>query len=1388
MTYSPFEPSTYDDEEQLKRYYENPDDGTYKGPNVEEGRPGPDGKVASTEAPTKPEAEPKAEEPNILEKAGKFIEENKKTIGRVGSTLAQTVPVVGRPIAAGIEAATADTDAEAEAAILGKVGLELGLVDFGMDAIGNIPGGASIDDTWDEMTRFKNPATRAARDMASVIVPSVAASFVAGPAAGRAVTAINGGKVAAGIASVTAGALADTSIAYLSDYSERDEGLARSTDEFLESIGRPMGLKIPQAIQVMDDDSPEVRRNKLMLEAGGLSVIGDAIGYLFKAGKPIMNWFEPKDDAAKAFKEIKVRENPDPDTVFRSMELEEEIAQITDELASTTDPSDIALLQTKQDALIEENAALFQSYFNTGRTSATVDPLASAIEEGQASRGWQTDEIGAKKLQQDPQRVTFDADVQSPLAPESARPTQAIPRANVARNAADIAATRSGTSTGIPAPLISKPMLKDGMELDEPSRAIVSRLVDDLNESGDFAANVDGFKYTKAQMNDDALDLFTEIVSAKDVDELRAALVPKKYVRQVSEQFSLELLDDASMPDVGKAIKYLSKEFLGEDVAAMSGRVMATTGKEVEAHLDAMRIFKGQANEDAVQDIIIDKLALLSEEYGTAKYTAGWSLRNLKWWQSTPDASEVAQQFSTFAKRNHEEAQQFSTDLRRFKEENPAMAANLMMAYDMSNGDVNTIAKLNAWAKTQINPMTAVVGSKFGSTSFNENLQGVIYNNVLSGLSAGRAMVGGVSSIALKPIDYMIGAGVRGVMKGNFNDVRKGMYAFGVEFDVMGRALNDGWQTFKKASNDPESMMQMLRKDYSFQASKNTDEILDRMALEYKRNGDVGNLFFARWNKANRYLSMSKFMRYGTNAMLGIDRATNIMMATMVSKFNAWDEAYTVGQKMDPEKLLAAQEKHYAKVFDPKTDLIKDSWTKQQAADIALNETTGVGDFLSKATTKLPALKAFMMFPNTGINQARKALSYTPFGAIPNSTRNAKALMATSPEQIDEVMVLHGISPDDPDKLRILDNMKTEYTGRLVVGSMTALGAAQYALSGNIRGNYPKDKARKNYLISNGWRPKTIKLGGVWVSYAGIQMLDPILAMVGDMAEYSSDMSSPFKEDMIEKIGWTLSQSFGSASPLTGLEPLIALTQGDESAMQRLMNNYSRMAIPLSSAQAVLAKGIDSSLKETYDDLQGYISSRIPIVNTTVPKKFDWWTGQPIQEIDNPMLRMLNAINPIPMSQAEEPWRIWVNQSGIDLSQMMLTDTTGTHKYSSAERSELSKLIGEQQIYKEVEKMMKNQKYNDQLDIVRAEMSTGKTFDELQPETRDLPVVKRLTNLVKDAKAVAEQQLLQRYPATQKKIKGKQMVDKKMQAGDPSGAFKQAEKTQQQLKQLESFR
>ena len=1371
---NPFDHTTYDDERQLREYRANMTDGTYQGPNVEPGRPGPDGKVASTEAPTEETAQPteQVQQPPTQEQP---TENNKLEFKGVSKE-----------------------DAEEMGSFYDNL-VPRGLIDFGMDVVGNIPGiGAKIDDAYDEATRFKNPNTQAARDMASVIVPSVAASMVAGPLGTKATAAINGGKVAQGLATAGIAGTLDVAIAGFSDYSERDEGIVRGIDDFLEKINRPLGLKMPEAIKIMDDDSPEVRKRKLMMEAAGLSIIGDAIGYALSAGKPIMRWFEPKDQRAATYKQIKMRENPDPDTVFRTQELDEEIMQLTDEIEAVNGVG-VDDLISRRDMLLEEQGALYKAYFNTGRSRATTDPLASYVQEMDSSRAWQTDEVGAKKLQQNPNLDTFDPDVQSQLGDAASRPRQSIPRANVARNAADIAANRSGVTAGLPPPLLTYPMMKDGLELGTNSRMQVRGLLEEQRRAGEYSAIVDGYRFTKKQMDESALDLFTEIVQARDVDMLREALMPEKYEKLITRSLSVNQLNDAAMPDVGKAIKYLSKEFLGEDIAAMSARAIETTAKEISVYTDAMRVFKGQVDEDAVMDTIIDKIKFLSEEYSIAKYSAHFSLRNFGWWNRKPNAEQLAAQFTEHAKKNHDSALNFHRELKQLKETDIESARTLILAYDLTEGDVTSMAAVTAWAKQQLSPMGMLKSGKDGRNAFSEGLWGVLYNNVLSGLSAGRAAVGAFSSLALKPVDYMIGAGVRGALGGDFSALRKGTYAFAVERDTIGRALSYGWQTFRKASRNPEQFIEMMRKDHDYARSiRGKMEVLDRMGEEFTKKNDLGSLAMLRWTQGNYQASLSPFARYGTNLMIGVDAMSTYMTASMVSKFKTFDEAYTAGMRMNDVKVAEAQRKQFEQVFDVKTNLIKSDWLNSQARDIALNEENALASNLGALISKYPALQYAIMFPSTSLNSMRKMISYTPFSLLPNSNRYAKTLYAKTPEQIDEVMTLHNIDVNDPDKLRIVDNLKNEYLGRIATGGMIVSSLAGYGIQGNIRGNYPRDKKARNALMSTpGWKPKTIKVAGNWVSYAGVIPLDPLLTIIGDLSYYANDISEPFKQDLMQKLIWTTTQAFASSTPLTGIEPLVAwVGSGDDGAMQRFLTNTARMAVPLSSGQGVLAKALDNANKEVYNDLQNYIGSRIPFVNMTVPDKIDWWTGTPVNEIDNPILRVMNAVNPIPVTQSLEPWREWINQSGLDLSTSLLTDTTGTHRYSAQERNIMSQYIGEQQIWKKIygdgkpggSGMMFNKKYNDQLDIVRAELSTGKTYDDLQPDTKNLPVVVRLNRLVQDAKRNAENKMFATYPTIAQKINGKKLVDNAMKAGDPSKAYSIAEKTQQELQQLGKFK
>lgn len=1329
-------------------------------------------------APTPTEAA--EEEEGFLESAIK----NPVVSAALQQTAKMTNPVFGRAIAAGVGALSADTKEEADKNVMDNIGGELALVDFGMDAIGNIPGAASIDDSWDEVTKFSNPNMQAVRDVASVIVPSMALTMAAGPLGAKGAAAVGGGKIVQGLSAISATAATDVAVTALSDYSERDEGMARGLDNFLESIGRPLGLKIPQAITVMDDDSPEVRQRKLMFETAGLSIIGDALGYMFSAGKPVLNWFQPKDEVAETFKQVKIRENPDPDTVFRTMELDEEIMQLDDEIFAAGD-ADVSELIARRDFLQEEAGALYNTYFNTGRTSATADPLESYVATQKSTRDYQTDQIGAQKIQENPELSEFDPNVQALIGDESARPRQSIPRANVARNAADIAAMESGAiAPGVPAPMLTDAMLKKGIGLDDTSRDAVVKLTDTFRESGKFDAVVDGVRFTKADMNDNAWNLTAKILEAPDAEELKKAFIDLKAERQISNNYGINTLTDAVTPDVGRAISILTKEFLGDEVTAMSTKAMQTTAKEIDTHVESMRIFKGQVDEDAVNDIILDKLQFLTEEYGISKYIAGWSLRNFGWWQQKIPALQkkpevILQEMTAMANSKKKSAQVFIADLKRLQVDQPETARTLTMAYGLTNGDVDTMAKLSKWAKDQLSIGSVFVSPKDGETIFSKGVWSVVYNNALSGLSAGRAAVGNTSALALKPIDYMVGAGIRGVLKRDFEPVRRGFYAFGIQREVIGSALTEGWNMFKKASNDPDLVRDIMRKDYAFDTEEMSWAVMNRMEQEFIKNDQVGQLAMLRWAQVNRTASKSKFMRYSQNAMIGIDTMSNYMQGTMVSKLRAWDDVYTKGQHLDVANLRDAQKQHLDKIFDPKTGRISDEWVTTQATELALNQTTQFGESISAMIQQYPALRAAVMFPTTGIAFVRKSMSYTPFQFLPGSQKYGKTILAQTDEQVAEVLTLHGIKPDDPQGRMIVDNLKTEYMGRVATGAMVVAGLGSFAFSGNIRGNYPKDPRDKQFLIENKWKPKTIRLGGAWVSYDGIVPLDPLLTMLGDMAYYANDIGSPFMEDIQGKLAWTITQSFSGATPLQGLEPLVAIAQGDETAMSRFLANTSRLAIPLSSGQGVLAKAVDSTTKEIYNDVQGYINSRIPFVNLSVPEKFDWWTGERVNDIDNPILRIMNAVNPLPTTQTEEPWRLWLLNSGLNLSTLVLKDTSGAYEYSAEQRSIMSKYIGEQAIWKEVEQMRTNPKYNNQLDEIRAELATGKSFDELQPDIQNLEVNRRLKTLVLTAKKIAEQRMYSEYPEIQELAKAKNLAKNYMTQGRVKDSFGVAEKAQQ---------
>ena len=133
-----------------------------------------------------------------------------------------------------------------------------------------------------------------------------------------------------------------------------------------------------------------------------------------------------------------------------------------------------------------------------------------------------------------------------------------------------------------------------------------------------------------------------------------------------------------------------------------------------------------------------------------------------------------------------------------------------------------------------------------------------------------------------------------------------------------------------------------------------------------------------------------------------------------------------------------------------------------------------------------------------------------------------------------------------PNARVIWQNLRAEYTGRLIFSGMLSSALFNYAMAGNIRGNGHYNASRRSKERDQfGYEPKTINLGGKWVSYKGILGVEQVLSIIGDMSYYAKDLNESTLSNWHAKLAWSISASFLNETPLQGLEPLIAATNGD---------------------------------------------------------------------------------------------------------------------------------------------------------------------------------------------------------------------------------------------------
>jgi len=1271
----------------------------------------------------------------------------------------------------------------------------LGVADFAMDAVGLFPGGDKLDDKWDQATKLDNPIHQAIRSVSSVVIPSI----MTGGATNSILGTVGVNKLpffAKHLTRLGAWTLESQIIAGISDTSE-DHNAAKVVSDLIPGLFGPQGwLPLPEAWKTADGDSPAVRKKKNMYEAGALSWIGVALGAFIdmksggKTAAKEMRWFTPKDEQSSKYLQQELFKGADNDKLIRIQEINE-------------------LLSTKQLSKQNENI-LINELISLEDEVGLINGMDDAIRRSDLRAVDEADNAARRKAN-NPDQLELDLGIDPDLAPEIFDPNvtarQVPPAGNVARNMADTTAIKAGTSKGDPAPVITEAMRAKGLMVGSTSRGAVMGLAEAGRGIGRFDALVDGFRYTSEQMNSAAWAIYKDIISADNIEDVRALFLDNRDVKNMLlGRFRVETINEEQARGAAFAMRDLIDRFLGRDVTTASARVMDTSGREINTLAESLTEVGGFVDDERVMNLILDKLQFLMDEYALNKYISGWQLRNKNWFDQVPPGEldnvidRLTKEFTSAENSIHAKNLRFTKTLKALKKSQPEAIRPLMDAFAHTDGDVDSLAKLYKWTEQQVTPWGAIKSPNPKEMNlFARGLWGINMNNTLSGKSPLNAAVGNAYQLLIKPITGFLGHGFWGVFDKNFDGLRRTVYYHGAVWETNRRALTDAFSQMKRAHKDPDSMLKIYRKDFRLRADK-TKKILEEMRGVYEADGNVGMLKQIDLAIAMNSIAKIPGLRYGMTALVFPDAYTSSLLGTYVTRMRAYDEVFYEFGFPDWTRIKTAEKRIAQQMFD-ENGLPKDPILKALAGEIQLNLDDGLSKWINQATTAYPVSKYLLMFPRTQTNWVKNASSWTPISMIPGMNKYSKTIYARTDEDIARALAEHGIDmASTPNARAIFENLRADYTGRLMFSGMMVSSLFSYAMSGNIRGNGHYNASRRlKERDQFGYEPKTINIGGKWVSYKGMIGLDQMLSTLGDLAYYSKDLNEALLENWQAKLTWTLSASFLNETPLSSLEPMISIINGDLRGFNRLTTQMIRATIPLSSGLGVLTNAIESAQKDIDGEVIEYLMNRLPGLKNMLPNQIDIWTGLPVNDIDNPFLKILNSISPFQVSSGYPPdlyetykgkkvtaqevinWlQQEVNYAGLGKLNM---DSTGSYKYSTKEREMINGKMGSYEMWRQIVPLMFDKQYADQLKKLRLHRLSGADLnnEDIKLKLKLLPVYKHIDKIVKNSQKLAESEL---------KIGGdmildQEYVDQYMEKGDVDSAVSTQKKNTETQKLLQ---
>jgi len=248
---------------------------------------------------------------------------------------------------------------------------------------------------------------------------------------------------------------------------------------------------------------------------------------------------------------------------------------------------------------------------------------------------------------------------------------------------------------------------------------------------------------------------------------------------------------------------------------------------------------------------------------------------------------------------------------------------------------------------------------------------------------------------------------------------------------------------------------------------------------------------------------------------------------------------------------------------------------------------------------------------------------------------------------------------------------------------VTAIGMS--AFFGNITGSGPTNHAeRKRWKELGGFQPYSIRAGEtaegkpIWVSYKGTGIFETLLSMTADVVFHANKVDKDASQ-WLGTFAGAIGLNITNKSFLSGFEPLVAIFNGDGSAINRFLAQNANSAIPYSGARNIFSRTLEPQLKDVENNFFAYMQHKnrfLPGVGDKIVNSVDIYTGEPIN-YGTPILNHLNGMLPFGQVNAHmEPWRQRLLESGWDGKKSLLLNPDTQEQYTPEQRQWMNNYIG----------------------------------------------------------------------------------------------------------------